>query len=183
MICLVQMQLIYDSAAFWFVGKALPGPGEVFLCLFTQSDLGAAGPRRFPYFFHPGPDLQASVLRAHTLVWAQSHILHRVAVILWMPWTTSLTFTGLKPFSEAPREIPWAACHIDSAAHSPASSSSSLQLLLRHSQGMEGEPKELLLIQCGLALHRVCEHRNELLVYATWMNLKITMLSEWSPSI
>lgn len=106
MICLVQMQLIYGSAGFWFVGKALRGPGEVFLCLFTQSDLGAAGPRRFPYFFHPGPDLQASVLRAHTLVWAQPHILYRVAVILWMPWAMSLTFCGLKPFSEAPREIP-----------------------------------------------------------------------------
>lgn len=100
------MQLIYGSAGFWFVGKALPGPGEVFLCLFTQSDLGAAGPRRFPYFFHPGPDLQASVLRAHTLVWAQPHILYRVAVILWMPWATSLTFCGLNPFQKPSGRFP-----------------------------------------------------------------------------
>lgn len=85
MTCLGQMQLIYDSAAFWLVGKALPGPGEVLLCLFTQSDLGAAGPRRFPYSFSPSTDPVAPALGAHTLVGAQPHILDRVAVVLWMP--------------------------------------------------------------------------------------------------
>ena len=49
-IYLVQIQLIYGFADLCL---AAWGPGEPFLCLFTQSDLGAAVPRRVPWFFPP----------------------------------------------------------------------------------------------------------------------------------